>query len=111
MRRMDQLIVQLPMGISNDDLALRHRLEELLQHALKGADLGSVDGGDIGSGNMNVFAFVTPDRWDDAQSVAVEALQTLNVAERAVIARSGSADDEFPTIVWPAGVTRQFTFW
>jgi hypothetical protein len=107
-----QMVVQVPMGISTDDLSLRHRLEELLEQALSVDEVGMVDGGDIGSGTMNVFALVTTDRWADALAAAVKVLRELDVDEVAVVARRDLADeDSMPTIVWPDGSTREFTYW
>ena len=74
-----QMVIQLPMSISTDDLSVRHQLEDLLDQALRVADVGMVDGGDIGSGTMNVFALVTTERWVDALAATVTVLREFGV--------------------------------
>ncbi|WP_412540990.1 hypothetical protein R8Z50_35355 [Longispora sp. K20-0274] len=107
----EQLIVQLPMGLSQDDLGIRHRLEDTIEVALTGVAVGLVDGGDIGSGTMNVFALVDPARWDEAVTAVRSLLDDANLSEVAVIARRDCTDEESePRIVWPEGSVQEFQY-
>ena len=107
-----QMVIQLPMSISTDDLSVRHQLEDLLDQALRAADVGMVDGGDIGSGTMNVFALVPTERWADALAAAITVLREFDVDDVAVIAQCLVSDeDSMPTIAWPDGSVREFTYW
>jgi hypothetical protein len=108
----DQIIIQLPMGLRQDDLGIRHRLEEELEAAFTDSGIGVVDGGDIGSGTMNVFALVQSGRWDEAMAAACAVLATMRVSEVAVIARRDITDDEsMPSVVWPEGLPPEFRYW
>jgi len=107
-----QMIIQLPMGISEDDLGVRHRLEDAVNQVLSKHGIGEVDGGDIGSGTMNVFALVDGRYWDKVLTLTVGLLQKFDVKAQAVIARRDiTKDDDTPVIVWPEGSKDEFHYW
>jgi hypothetical protein len=106
-----QLIVQLRIQGhgSIHDLDFRHHLEDVLGAALQEHDLGIVDGGDIGSGSINVFAFVDSDRWEAAWATVHSKLTEMVLLQQAVVARQ--VEDNDPQVVWPEGYGRAFRFW
>lgn len=79
-----QLVVQFSIRGHGtvDDLDLRHQVEDILDQALRSARLGHVDGGDIGSGTINVFAIVEPSAWEQAWAVIRTELARRNLLER-----------------------------
>ena len=68
-----------------DDLEKRHGLEDLLNNQLSWVGLGHCDGGDIGSGTINVCCLVVDARI--AGPVMVRILEEAGQLEGAVIAR------------------------
>jgi hypothetical protein len=98
--RQDQrLIVQYKIGAGSVvDFDKRVRVEDLMIECLGRTGLGVCDGGDMGSGSMNVFCFVTDLK--EALPVVVEALKANGLLNGAVIA--GSIDDS-EEILWPEG--------
>jgi len=107
-----QMVVQVPMGVSDDDLGLRHRLEQDLDQAFDAKGFGLVDGGDIGSGTMNVFALVRPQHWGAALRTAVGMLGDHGIDKSAVVAKRDLTDDDaMPVIVWPEGSEGPFRYW
>jgi hypothetical protein len=106
-----QMVVQLPMGISDDDLGVRHRLEAELDRAFDAKKIGLVDGGDIGSGTMNVFALVRAGSWNAALLTAVSVLRELSIEKSAVVAQRDLTDDDSePMIIWPEGSEAPFEY-
>jgi hypothetical protein len=100
------------MGISDDDLGVRHRLEEELDRTFDAKGFGLVDGGDIGSGTMNVFALVRAQHWGAALPAAVSVLRDLGIDGSAVVAKRDLTDDDsMPVIVWPEGSDGPFRYW
>ena len=58
---MESMIVQFPIEGAfgtDQDVQNRSELENSLGDALESSNLGSCDGGDIGSGNCNIFLYV-----------------------------------------------------
>jgi hypothetical protein len=100
------MTVQLPITDrwgTDEELALRHRLEEEFQNEL--GELGSVDGGDIGSGKMSVFIYGITD-FTPALDRVKTVLTRHRALDRAVIQRSTyrNEDDDEPeeqAVVWP----------
>ena len=95
---------------TDEELDLRHRLEEEFQDEL--GELGSVDGGDIGSGNMNVFIYGIAD-FAPALDRVKAVLTRHHVLDRAVIQRSAyrNEEDDEPEeqmVVWPENFTGTF---
>src|SRR5262249_34742065 len=99
---------------SEADLAKRHRLEDLLDQALRSADNGWCDGGDIGSGTMNIFLLdiTNPDR---AVTSVMDALRKDEALAGAIIAvgpgymEEDVEEDEEPyRVMWPEGYEGEF---
>jgi hypothetical protein len=90
---------------SPQDLQMRHKVEFLLDESLKTTANGYCDGGDIGSGTVNIFLFVLdPSR---ARDTVVEALRTAHLLEGATIAME---TDEGFEVVWPQGFVGEFSY-
>jgi len=87
---------------SSEDLNKRHRIEDLLNECLGWTGNGHCDGGQIGSGAIEVFSFVI----DPIVGVStiVEALRRKDLLEGAVV----STETEAGTIVlWPKDDQRE----
>jgi hypothetical protein len=93
-----QLVVQYRLdghGVgSNHDK--RVAVENLLGEFLEEADLGYCDGGDIGSGTMNVFCWVKPGRVVGKR--VIELLRKNNLLEGATIAEDVQGEER---VIWP----------
>lgn len=105
-----QLIVQLQAAATGASLDLRHQIENRIHAALAGG-LGEVDGGDIGSGTINVFAWVDAERWTDAFEQVRSVLTGLEVWDRALVARWSPDDETYPAVVWPENHPAEFRYW
>ena len=104
-------LVQLPSSNDPDDMALLLRLEGEIGAALAGSGIGKTDGWDTGSGNMNVFSDVVPDRWEEALTLTRAILARAGVERDAVIAISeGEGDDRTLRVVWPPDYDGLFRF-
>lgn len=107
------MIVQLPITGrwgTDEEMNLRHQLEAVFQSEL-GA-LGDVSGGDIGSGNMNIFIEQVPDL-DPALQCVKGVLTQHAVLDKAVIQVTTfqNPDDDEPVeerVVWPDNYNGQF---
>ena len=106
------MIVQLPITGrwgTDAEMGLRQRLEEEFRTAL--GELGDVTGGDIGSGNMNIFINQIPE-FDPALEKVKGVLARHQVLEKAIIQRSTYEDPEDdPTeqaVAWPLNFTGVF---
>lgn len=110
----EQLVVQLPMGLGEDDLHdldLRNEVGEEIEAALAENDLGEYDGADIGSGTMNLFAYVDPERFGEAVEAVRSILDDRQLLDVAVIARRDATDDESePVVVWPEDGDLAFSY-
>jgi hypothetical protein len=107
----EQLIVQLPMGLADDDLELRNRLGDAIEEALTELKLGEFDGGDIGSGTMNLFAYATPEQWPQAFETVRSIVDDYDLLEVALIARCDTTDEDADVvIVWPENSEREFNY-
>ena len=94
-----QIIVQFKtQGVwgDSDDLNKRHRVEDILNECLGWTGNGDCDGGDIGSGTINVFLFVVDPYL--AKDSIVAALKQNNLIDGAIIAIDHKDDYE---VVWP----------
>ncbi|KAA6465219.1 hypothetical protein DYQ86_04545 [Acidobacteria bacterium AB60] len=100
-----QLVIQYRTDRLNpaDQLEKKHALEQLLGSLLESADLGYCDGGDIGSGTLNIFCFVKPRR--NAEKRIVETLRKHNFLNEAVIAESLNGEEK---VIWPADSEGEF---
>jgi hypothetical protein len=88
----------------SDDLAKRHRVEEILNECLGWSGNGHCDGGDIGSGTINSYSFVV-DPYIARESI-VAALEDNGLLEGAVIAVERGDDFE---VLWPKDHATDFT--
>ena len=100
-----QVVVQYRIGLSSsaEDVNMRQTIEQLLGTFLETADLGYCDGGDIGSGTMNVFCFVKPRR-NAAQGI-IETLRKNDLLNGAVIAENANGDEK---VIWPTDFKGKF---
>jgi hypothetical protein len=78
------------------DYDRRVKIETLLDDFLSEFDLGYLDGGDIGSGTVNVFCFVKPRR--EAAEAIIETLRKNNLLNGAVIAETVKGKEK---VIWP----------
>jgi hypothetical protein len=86
------------------DLDKRHRIEDLLDDCLAWTCNGFCDGGDIGSGEMNVFCLVVNP--EAAKNTLVSTLKKNRLLKGAVIAvREG----ETYRVLWPDGYAAAFS--
>jgi hypothetical protein len=86
------------------DLNRRVTIEKLMNERLGWTGLGHCDGGDIGSGAMNIFCYVADARV--VESVIVRELETQGFLEGAVIAeREGDAVE----VLWPRNFEGAFS--
>ncbi|GIH11628.1 hypothetical protein Rhe02_96950 [Rhizocola hellebori] len=107
----EQIVVQLPMGLAEDDLDLRNRLGDAIEAKLAELELGEFDGGDIGSGTMNLFAYVAPEHWQQAFAAVHSIVDEFDLLEVALIARRDTSDEDADlVIVWPEGSDREFSY-
>jgi hypothetical protein len=92
------IVIQYKIGGhgSTDDLDKRVRIEELMNAELGWTGLGHCDGGDIGSGEMNIFCYVADATI--AESVIVRTLEAHGLLAGAVIAERRG--DDF-RVLWP----------
>ncbi len=109
------IIIQLPVtGFWGDDseMDLRYEIEESLQEVFSTEDCGEVDGGDIGSGTMNIFTYTNASHWDRALELVMEELRRRHLLDRAVIAKSVMVNEEEGcehTVVWPPNFQGKFS--
>lgn len=93
-----QVIVQYRVDSSGtaNDLKKRHSIENLLGEFLENSDLGYCDGGDIGSGTMNIFCFVKPAQ--NGANAIVDTLRKNDLLDGAVVAESTDGEEK---VIWP----------
>jgi hypothetical protein len=87
-----------------DDLDKRHRVENVMNDCLGWTGLGHCDGGDIGSGTMNVFCFIVDTKL--ALQITVKELKAKGFLEGAVIA---GASDAGYRVMWPEHFRGKFS--
>ncbi|WP_338758668.1 hypothetical protein V7968_28100 [Nocardia vulneris] len=105
-----QLIVQLPRTGATDDIDVLQELEVALETALARADIGVIDGNDIGYETMNVFGIVRPSQWAMVVAETEKLLGERNLLEQAVIARRDMAAEDGPHVVRPDDYTAEFRY-
>ena len=88
---------------SGKDLDRRHRVEDLMKHELGWTGLGHCDGGDIGSGTLNIYCYVVDPNL--AVKVAVEALRKEELLGGALIA---TQSDQDYVVLWPENHSGRF---
>lgn len=89
---------------NTSDLDRRIAVEELMNERLGWTGLGHCDGGDIGSGTMNVFCYVADTKV--AESVIVRELKKHGFLDGAVIAERDGDDGE---VLWPTDFKGTFS--
>jgi hypothetical protein len=89
---------------SPEDLGLRHKVEGILNECLGWTGNGFCDGGDIGSGVMNVFSYVVNP--DVAIETIRDELSTRKLLGRAVIAVREGEDYR---VAWPESYSDEFS--
>ncbi len=87
------------------DLDKREKVENLMNERLGWTGLGHCDGGDIGSGTINVFCMVVDPRL--ALQVALKALEEHDCLEGAVLALEADEDIE---VMWPEAFSGEFSY-
>src|SRR5262249_12118012 len=98
---------------TDEDFDRRVGLERLLGGALEGAGLGSCDGGDGGSGTMNVFLVISDP--PAARQVILQTLREEGELDDLVIVHTGRReeagedDDGVETVWWPEDYAYRFT--
>jgi hypothetical protein len=103
---MDRIVIQYRIeGHGNgQDHDKRVTVENLLEECLSESGLGNCDGGDIGSGTMNVFCFVS-----DTEKARESILQTLRnngLLDGAVIQETVKGKEK---VVWPPDYVGEFS--
>jgi len=103
--RMNRTVVQYKVRGhgSGRDHDKRVMVENLLGEFLQESDLGYCDGGDIGSGTMNVFCFVKPKR--KVGKKIIDVLRKNSLLDGAIIAET-LADEE--RVIWPPDFEGEF---
>lgn len=89
---------------SETDHDKRVEVENILGEFLESGDLGYCDGGDIGSGTMNIFCFVKPEK--KAAQVIIETLRKNDRLEGAVIVETVKGEEK---VVWPPDFAGEFS--
>lgn len=89
------------------DLERRHEVEGLLEDRLGWTGLGHCDGGDIGSGTMNVFCLVVDP--NVAVPLIVRELERGGYLEEALIAVEREKDDSIE-VRWPPDYQGEFSY-
>ncbi len=98
------LIVQYPLSDSfdaEDDLAFRQELETIAAERLAAANLGSCDGGDAGSGALNVFCTVTRANARAACAAIAAGLEEAGIEGFVIAMVDDEDDDATPEVLWP----------
>lgn len=85
------------------DLDRRNSIETLIGAFLESKGLGRCDGGDIGSGAMNVFCDVKPGR--GAGKKIIEVLWKNNLLEGAIVAENVEGEQR---VIWPPDFKGEF---
>jgi hypothetical protein len=81
----------------------RVEVENILGEFLEASDLGCCDGGDIGSGTVNIFCFVKPGR--SVGKKIIEVLRKNGLLEGATIAESVEGEER---VIWPPDFKGEF---
>lgn len=95
---------QIPGQGSSGDLDKRIKVEELMNDRLGWTGLGHCDGGDIGSGSMNIFCYVAD--IEIAESVIVRELKSNGLLDGAVIVEQVEGNTR---VFWPHDIKGKFS--
>lgn len=91
---------------SGQDHERRVKIEDSMNECLTSTGLGYCDGGDIGSGTMNIFCEVVDAAV--AERIIVGNLKDNGELENAVIAKRERAGDDEYKVVWPKDFSGRF---
>jgi hypothetical protein len=86
------------------DYDRRVKIETLLEEFLSEADLGYLDGGDIGSGTANIFCFLKPER--KGTEAIIQTLRKNGYLDGAVIQETVKGEEK---VVWPPNYAGEFS--
>jgi hypothetical protein len=86
------------------DYDRRVKIETFLEQFLSKADLGYLDGGDIGSGTANIFCYLKPGR--KGTEAVIQTLRKNGYLDGAVIQETVKGEGR---IVWPSDYAGEFT--
>jgi hypothetical protein len=89
---------------TTQDYDRRVKIETLLEEFLSEADLGYLDGGDIGSGTANIFCFLKPGR--KGTEAIIQTLRKNGYLDGAVIQETVKGEEK---VVWPLDYAGEFT--
>lgn len=83
----------------DDDLEFRHEVEAIARQCLRASGTGDCDGGDIGTGKINVFCTVT----DAASGCAaiVDGLAAVGLEGFVIAFLDENRDDSDFAVLWP----------
>ena len=87
----------------------RVAVENLLGEFLEDADLGYCDGGDIGSGTMNVFCEVAAENAVTACKAIVAKLETAAIEGVVIAFLDDEDEDAEPNVLYPEGFAGTFS--
>jgi len=85
------------------DHDMRVKVENILGEALETAGIGDCDGGDIGSGTMNIVCFVKPNA--KGSKLIIELLRRNDLLSGAVIAETVNGQE---SVIWPPDFSGEF---
>ncbi len=86
------------------DYDRRVKIETLLEEFLSKAELGYLDGGDIGSGTANIFCFLKPGR--KGTEAIIQTLRSSGYLDGAVIQETVKGEEK---VVWPLDYAGEFS--
>lgn len=89
---------------NSEDFDKRVEIENLMNECLGWTGLGHCDGGDMGTGTMNVFCFVVDSAI--AQRVIAEELKSNDLLDGAIIAERHGDDYK---VLWPLNFKGEFS--
>jgi hypothetical protein len=108
---LNTVIVQFAVdGLGTDEeFDRRCQIEDLLDQALKGSGNGFCDGGDSGSGSMNIFLMVKDVK--RAVPFILDTLRKSDLLNDCIVAESLREDDEVVghKVWWPETFTGRFS--
>jgi hypothetical protein len=90
---------------SEDDLLKREKVEGILNETLGWTGNGVCDGGDIGSGTINIFCYVVEPNL--AIDPIIGALRQERLSEGAIIAMRGPDEEDY-RVLWPENFDGEF---
>jgi hypothetical protein len=99
-------IQQQMTGDDNADLDHRNNLIEELDNMLGWIGSGHVDGGDIGSGTVNVFAYIVAP--DQTSPVVLEWLRETGELTKSIVALDNPDESKPTSVIWPEDFEGQF---